>query len=544
MNRYFKQTATPVTLLLIFCLTIGAQVMPTEKVELEMMKKIRAEGLEKSQVMETVGYLTDVFGGRLTGSPGMKAANEWTKTKLAEWGLQNANVEPWGKFGRGWSLDRFSAHVIEPQPFPLIGFPKAWTPGTNGTVTGAAVLAEITSEADFEKYRGKLKGAFVFSVPMRDLKAQFNAQGVRLSDEELLKLANDDTGGGGGRNNSEEAQRARRQAMALGPKIQEFFRQEGAAVVFDISRLGDGGTIFVQGGGARDAAAVQALPTVTLTPEHYGRIVRMLKKGLPVKLEVNIQAKFHDQDPLAYNTVAEIPGTDKKDELVMLGAHLDGWHSGTGATDNAAGSAVAMEAVRILKALGVQPRRTIRIALWSGEEQGLLGSRNYVSKHFAERQAAPGAQNDPAAQFRGPQGPLNFKPGYDKFSAYFNLDNGTGKIRGVYLQGNEMVRPIFRAWLAPFKDLGALTLTSSNTGGTDHLAFDGVGLPGFQFIQDPVEYDTRTHHSNMDVYERLQADDLKQASVIMAAFIYNAAMRDEKLPRKPLPGAQAAQARP
>jgi Zn-dependent M28 family amino/carboxypeptidase len=266
--------------------------------------------------------------------------------------------------------------------------------------------------------------------------------------------------------------------------------------------------------------------------------MRTLQKGVKVRMEVGVQAKFYDEDTKAYNTVAEIPGTDKKDEIVMLGGHLDSWHSGTGATDNAAGCAVAMEAVRILKALGVQPRRTIRVGLWSGEEQGLLGSRAYVNNHFASRPPQPAGQQ---RQFGGPQGPLTLKPDWDKFSAYFNLDNGTGKIRGIYLQGNDLVRPIFRAWLAPFKDLGASTITISNTGGTDHQSFDGVGLPGFQFIQDEIEYDTRTHHSNMDVYDRIQADDMKQAAVIMAAFVYNAATREEKLPRKPVPdGAQRA----
>ena len=329
-----------------------------------------------------------------------------------------------------------------------------------------------------------------------------------------------------------------RQTMALNQKKTEFFRSEGVAVLGDISR-GDGGTVFVQGGGSRDKNAAQSLPSITIGIEHYGRIMRILQKGIKVRMEVNIQARFHDDETVAYNTVGEIPGTDKKDEVVMLGGHLDSWHGGTGATDNAAGCAVALEAVRILKALGVQPRRTIRVALWSGEEQGLLGSRGYVSQHFASRPAAPAP---PAGQQRGqqPQGPLTLKPEHEKFSVYFNLDNGTGKIRGVYMQGNEAARPIFRAWLAPFKDLGASTLTISNTGGTDHQAFDGVGLPGFQFIQDPVEYDTRTHHSNMDVYDRIQADDMKQASVIMAAFVYNAAMREEKFPRKPLP----ASARP
>jgi Zn-dependent M28 family amino/carboxypeptidase len=278
-----------------------------------------------------------------------------------------------------------------------------------------------------------------------------------------------------------------------------------------------------------------------LTTEHYGRIARILAKGVPVRIEINIVARYHDDDAMAYNTVAEIPGTDKKDELVMLGGHLDSWHGGTGATDNGAGVAVAMEAVRILRTLGVQPRRTIRIGLWSGEEQGLLGSRAYVRQHFAERQPSPQQQQQLQQQRdemsrmmvgMNPMGPLVTKPDHEKFSAYFNLDNGTGKIRGIYLQGNDAVRPIFRAWLAPFHDLGAATLTLQNTGGTDHLAYDGVGLPGFQFIQDPIEYDTRTHHSNMDTYERIQADDMKQAAVIMAAFVYNAAMRDEKLPRK------------
>jgi Zn-dependent M28 family amino/carboxypeptidase len=263
----------------------------------------------------------------------------------------------------------------------------------------------------------------------------------------------------------------------------------------------------------------------------------MLGKGVPVRLEVNISARYHDQDLTGYNVVAEIPGTDLKDEVVMLGAHYDSWHAGTGATDNAAGSAVCLEAVRIIQALGLKPRRTIRVALWGGEEQGLLGSRAYVGQHFARRIGPQG--NQPGAQNANPQ--IEIKPAHDKFAGYFNLDNGTGKIRGVYMQGNEAVRPIFRAWLAPFKDMGATTLTISNTGGTDHLAFDAVGLPGFQFIQDTVEYDTRTHHSNMDVYDRIQADDMKQASVIMASFVYNTAMRDKKLPRKPLPGQPVVQ---
>jgi len=543
MHSRFKRAMAPIAAVLILCLTAGAQVAQVEKVDPEMMKKIRAEGMERSQVMETLSWMTDVIGPRLTGSPQMKHANEWTKNKMIEWGLENGKLEAWGPFGRGWTLEKFSANVIEPAPFPVIGYPKAWTPGTDGPIVGEVIHLDVRSEADFEKYRGKLKGAIVLTVPMREVNAWFRAPGVRLNDEQLLTMSNANPAAPrqAGGPPSDEQMRQFRASAELNNKRSEFIRSEGAAVLIDAGR-GDGGTLFVGSGGPRDKNAPQALPSFTMTVEHYGRIVRTLQKGVKVKMEVDIRAKFHDDDPMGYNTTAEIPGTDLKDEVVMLGGHLDSWHSGTGATDNAAGCAVAMEAARILKALGVKPRRTIRVGLWSGEEQGLIGSRQYVNQHFAERQAPPTQPGQPPPaptpgfQGRGgPQGPIMLKPAHEKFSVYFNLDNGTGKIRGVYLQGNEAARPIFRQWLEPFRDLGAATLTINNTGGTDHQSFDGVGLPGFQFIQDPVEYDTRTHHSNMDVYERLQADDMKQASVIMAAFVYNAAMRDEKFPRKPLP---------
>ncbi|NBO63899.1 MAG: M20/M25/M40 family metallo-hydrolase [Acidobacteria bacterium] len=525
--------------LVVFVLSAGAQTGQSEKVDQEMMKKIRSEGMERSQVMDTLSWLTDVVGYRLTGSPNMKKANEWTRAKLAEWGLVNAAVEPWGSFGRGWSFDRVSAHVVEPTPFPLIAYPEAWTPGTSGPVTAEIVQVNIQTEADLEKYKGQLKGKVVMSAPLREVKAWFNPPGERMTDADLLKMANDvPPSGGAGRQMSPEQMQAMRARMALTPKVNAFLLAEGAIAQLKVARVGDGGTVFVQGGGSREKDGPPSIPSLQVTVEHYNRISRILAKGIPVKVELNIKAGFHDEDLSASNTVAEIPGTDLKGELVMLGGHLDSWHGGTGATDNAAGVSVAMEAVRILKALGVQPRRTIRIALWSGEEQGLLGSRGYVRQHFAERQPSPQQQQQRDEVGRlmasmNPLGPLVTKPDHEKLSVYFNLDNGTGKIRGVYLQGNEAVRPIFRAWLAPFHDLGAATLTIQNTGGTDHLAFDAVGLPGFQFIQDPIEYDTRTHHSNMDTYERLQSDDMKQAAVIMAAFVYNAAMRDEKLPRKP-----------
>jgi hypothetical protein len=551
-QRGFKRAAAPIAVILILCqlflMPAGAQIAPVEKVDLEMMKKIREEGLERSKVMDTLSWLTDVIGYRLTGSPGMKAANEWTAKRLTEYGLENAKVEPWGTFGRGWSFDKVSIHVTEPTPFPVIGYPKAWTPGTNGPVVGEVVFANIQTEADFEKYKGKLKGAIVLAMAARQVNAWFKAPGTRATDEDLLKLANAEMPAGpqqrgGPPQGNPDQLRQFQQARELATKRTEFLKSEGAAVLVDAGR-GDGGTVFVQGGGSQSADAPIGLPAISIAVEHYNRIIRILDKGIRVKMEVDIKAQFHNQDLTAYNTVAEIPGTDKKDEIVMLGGHMDSWQGGTGATDNAAGVSVAIEAVRILKALGVQPRRTIRIALWSGEEEGLLGSRAYVANHFASRPAPQGQQGPRGGGgpggFGGPQGPLTTKPEYDKFSVYFNLDNGTGKIRGVYLQGNEQARSIFRAWLSPFKDLGASTITINNTGGTDHQACDGVGLPGFQFIQDEVEYSTRTHHSNMDVYDRIQADDMKQAATIMAAFVYNAAMRDDKFPRKPMPGGQQA----
>jgi hypothetical protein len=544
-----KRQISVIALVLMVAFSSVAQVAQTETVDLEMMKKIREEGMERSKVMDTISWLTDVVGPRLTGSPQMKHANEWTKQRLTEWGMENAKLEAWGPFGRGWSLEKFSANVIAPVAFPVIGYPKAWTPGTNGAITGDVVYLDLKTDADFDKYKGKLKGAIVMAVPMREVKAWFTAPGIRFNEEALLVMANADPpapnagrrGGGPGGGapppgmtpEMEERFRQMRTQQELMAKRTEFIKNEGAAVMMDIGR-GDGGTLFVSAGGPRDKNAPQALPSITVTVEHYGRIIRMLEKGQKVRMEVDIKAKFHDDDLMGYNTTAEIPGTDLKDEVVMCGAHLDSWHSGTGATDNAAGSAVMMEAMRILKTLGVKPRRTIRIGLWSGEEQGLLGSRAYVAQHFAEREGPAPERGTPDTR------PMKLKPAHEKFSSYFNLDNGTGKIRGIYLQGNEATRSIFRAWLAPFKDLGAATITINNTGGTDHQAFDGVGLPGFQFIQDPVEYDTRTHHSNMDVYERIQADDMKQASVIIAAFLYNAAMRAEKLPRKPMAPQQQA----
>ena len=536
------------------------------------IQRIKDEGMNRSQVMATLSYLSDVIGPRLTASPGMKRANEWTRDQLTKWGLQNAHLEPFGPFGRGWTLKKFSAQVVEPLAIPLIAYPKAWSPGLNGPLTAEVVYVDARNEADLEKFKGKLKGKIVLTAPLREVPAHFEAQGTRLNEKDLLALADaPEPRPNPGRQNFGNNPNFRNAAMLNTLKMR-LFNDEGAALLIDPSR-GDGGTIFVQSAAVvpppPDPNAPPAgrgtppydknakiLPQMALSIEHYNRIVRILQAGQPVKMTVDMAVEYQDADLMGYNTVAEIPGTDLKDEVVMLGGHMDSWHSGTGATDNAAGVAVAMEAVRIIQALGLKPRRTIRVALWSGEEQGLLGSRAYVAQHFGSMQnpatsAAPatGGANTAAGNGNGngngngvaqsrPVPVLVRKADYDKLSAYFNLDNGTGKIRGVYLQGNEGVRSLFRQWLAPFKDMGANTLTASNTGGTDHLAFDAIGLPGFQFIQDEIEYDTRTHHSNQDVFDRIQADDMKQASIIMAAFVYNTAMRDEKLPRKPAPGSR------
>ena len=492
--------------------------VPGDKVDLDVIYKIKDEGLNRSQVMTTVSYLTDVYGARLTGSPQIKAAGEWVKKKLSEWELSQVNLETWGPFGRGWSNEKFYARVLSTSSFPIIAYPKAWTPGTNGLVTADVIAAVITNDQDFEKFRGQLRGKYVMTTAMRDVPALFEAQGRRFTDDELIALSNQQiqTGQRGGppgpQNNPQNAQRFNERRL-------KFFLDEGVAATLEPGP-GSGGTVFVQSGGSRNPKDAPVPAQVVMSVEHYGRIWRLLDKKIPVRLEMEIQNKFYDDDQNSFNIVGEIPGTDKADELVMLGGHFDSWHTGTGATDNAAGSAVMLEAMRILKATGLKMRRTVRIALWTGEEEGILGSRAYVTAHFADRRD------------------MKLKPAHDKFSGYFNVDNGTGAIRGVYLQGNEAVAPIFQAWMQPFRSLGMTTLSIRNTGGTDHLSFDAVGLPGFQFIQDPVEYNSRTHHSNMDVYERIQAADMMKNAVIVASFVYHAANREERLPRKPLPKPQ------
>ncbi len=513
----------------------------------EVIEKIKKEGMGKnSQVMKTAEYLTEVIGGRLTNSPNMKRANIWTRDTMAKWGMKNAHLEAWGPFGRGWSLKEFSAQVVSPQGFPVIAYPKAWSPSTNGTVTGEVIDLQIKSEADLAKYKGKLRNAIVLLAKSRTLKPNFKAMGIRFTDKQLLDMAN-------ARNPAystprrtftpEQVQKFFIKPAILATKTMNFLIQEGVAAIVDNSNNGSGGTIFVMGskvggtppknirdlfgsGGLKPwdkAAESKMLPQMMMATEHFNRLKRMIKNGEKVRMKVNIQTQYHDDDLMGYNTIAEIPGTDSdlKDEIVMVGAHLDSWHASGGATDNASGSAVAMEAARIITALNLKPRRTIRVALWSGEEQGLHGSKAYVKQHFGERS--------------GSSRKLTTKPDYEKFSAYYNMDNGTGKFRGVYLQGNSAVAPIFRTWLQPFNKMGASTITLKNTGGTDHQSFDEIGLPGFQFIQDRIEYFSRTWHSSQDNYDRLVPEELKQNATIMAAFAYQTAMMDEKLPRKSMP---------
>jgi len=521
----------------------------------EFVMRLREEEFRHGKVMDIMSDLTDTIGPRLTGSPNMKKANQWTRDQLEKWGLVNAHVEPWGEFGRGWAYQLCEVRMTSPDFMQFLALPNAWTPGTNGPITGEPVHVVANSPEELEKYRGKLGGKIVLlgevrvpdpESPKRDPEGPMAAAPGqqpnpapgdrplfrRYDDADLDRIAEYPIPGG--------PSDARRQAFLRRYRFQKalekFLNEERPAAVLQATRTpGQDGTIFVQSTGSYEKGKTIQVPVLTVALEHFNRAARLVDKKQAVQLEINVQAQFYDDDDQAYNTVAEIPGTDPKlkEQLVMLGGHMDSWHGGEGATDNGAGVAVAMEAVRLLKTLGVKPRRTIRIALWSGEEQGLLGSRGYAKEHFGSRPENP-KEKDLPSYMRTPTGPLTLKPEQKLVSGYFNYDNGTGRIRGVYLQENAAVAPIFKAWMAPLRDLGVTTLSMRNTGGTDHLSFDAVGIPGFQFIQDPMDYDTLTHHSNLDVYEHIRPDDLKQAAVVMASFVYNTAMRDEMLPRKPI----------
>jgi carboxypeptidase Q len=514
-----------------YLLFVGVMLLSTtllaqeEKIDLATIQKIRDEGLQHSHVMDIAFHLTDASGNRLTASPGFYRAANWAKDQLAQWGLANSALDPWGDFGKGWELEKSYLALTAPYYRPLIAYPKAWCGGTDGPKSAAVLLITAKDSAGLDRYKGQLAGKILILDTAEVYQQSFRPDATRYTDEQLDSMAKIvmkpvDTA----------ELRRRREAFQRGGgmrflnALRNMGRQEGALAILSYTSRGHDGTLFVQGGGAYRPDAPANFLDIVIALEDYTTIVRLLRAGIPVTLDADVSTKFFTDDIKGYNVIAEIPGTDKKlkDEVVMLGGHLDSWHSATGATDNGAGCTVMMEAIRILKTLGIKPRRTIRIALWSGEEEGLLGSRGYVKKTFA----------DPAT--------MQLLPAHEKFDAYFNIDNGTGKVRGIYLQGNEACRSIFTQWLQPFHDLGATTVTISNTGGTDHQSFDAVGLPGFQFIQDEIEYSTRTHHTNMDSYEHLREDDLKQIATIVAAFVYNAAQRDDRLPRKPLPEARPA----
>jgi hypothetical protein len=616
----------------------------TEPINLADINKIKAEGMQHSQVMELNSWLSDVYGPRLTGSPGVEQAANWAMSKMKEWGLTNVKMEPWTNrngFERGWTNDKFYLHAVLPQKFAIPGTPTAWTPGTKGLVSGEVVLVTANNDAELAKYKGKLRGKWIITAPAPEVPVEWAAPGTRYTNDQLLAMekatspglgrvfgAGPDVAPAKAAGNATPAAKepttpssntpaakvpakpttpakpkeptaqatstasstspaptvpatspaapatsptpttpstsptpsaqstspaspagapsqprqgfGRRGGMQFANTRSEFFAAEGVLGVISTQPRGHG--IYMIDG-RRETNPEKSPPRIVIAAEHYGRIARMLAKKQTVIIEGDIKNTYYPNPPM-FNVVGEIPGTDKADEVVMLGAHFDSWHAATGAADNGVGSCAMLEVMRILKASGVKMRRTVRIGLWTGEEQGLLGSRDYVAAHFASRKATPGATADAGrgggGRFGAPRGPLELKPEHAKLDVYFNIDNGTGALRGIYTQGNSAVVPIFHEWIEPFRSLGMTTVTIRNTRGTDHESFDAVGLPGFQFIQDEIEYETVAHHTNMDTYERLQPNDCVKMATIVAGFAYLAANRDEPMPRKPQPTAATA----
>ena len=514
-----------------------------ETLDYGMYQRIRDEGIGHSHVMEYASALDDDIGPRLTGSANLKHANEWTRDQFTAMGCSNAHLEDWGEFGMGWQQLNTWVRMTAPDTAVFIAQAAPWSPATNGAINAPAIWLDVKDVKDLDQYKGKLAGKIVLYGAMRDVPPVDKPLWARLDDAELKKLTEYPL-----KPHGEDFIEQYMKRLELRQKVGQFLADEHALAAITPSRDGrdgggSGGTIFDDSGAgfgweAYKREHANPLPVVVMAIENYGRVYRLLKAHVPVNLEMNVDAKFTGDHEHGYDTVAEIPGTDPKlkDEVVMVGGHLDSWASATGATDNGAGTVVAMEVMRILNTLQVKPRRTIRVALWTGEEEGEYGSYGYVKQHFGyvPLSTAPDQVKLPE-WIRKPAGPVQLKPDQQKISGYFNLDNGTGKVRGVYLQENAAIAPIFAQWIEPLKDLGVTTLTLRNTGGTDHEAFDTVGIPGFQFIQDPLDYSSRTHHSNMDTYEHLQPEDLAQAAVVEAIFVYNTAMRDQMLPRKPLP---------
>lgn len=506
-------------LVILPALLFAGLVFAQEKIDVEAIGKIKKEGLENSKVEEIAFQLVDKAGPRLSNSEGYERATTYAVKQLSDWGLENAKQEPWGEFGRGWEMEKSYVAMTKPYYMPFIAIPKAWTESTKGEVSGKVVFLAIETEEDFAKYKGKLKGAILAIKPTGTQEPTFEPDAVRYTVEQLHGMERPTSRES---NYTPEMLAQYRAAREFATKVNAFIAEEGAALIIK-GVNGRHGTLFTSSPRGYLKDTPEGIPELETAPENVNLMARLSENGIEVEVEAEVKTRYKNDDLLGYNVIAEIPGSDPtlKSEVVMLGGHLDSWHGANGATDNAAGCIVMMEAVRILKATGLQPKRTVRIALWGGEEQGLHGSRGYVKNHFGDRAT------------------MELKPEHEKVSAYYNIDNGTGKIRGIYLQGNSAVEPIFNAWFAPLDDIVEdRTITFSNTGGTDHQSFDALSIPGFQFIQDPIEYRTRTHHTNMDTYERLELDDLKQMAVVIASFVYNTAQRDEMLPRKELPKAQ------
>ncbi len=487
MKRYLLTIAVT-----CFCLFAAPVWAIQEPVDRDLIAKIRDEGLNRSQVYETFTHFTEDIGPRLTGSPAYKAAANYAQAKLKEYGLENPRLEAW-EFGRGWALDKFSIEMVEPRYMPLIGYPEAWSASMAGEITAAPIFLGDKKQEDVAQMRDKLKGAIVMSQPIQTSFERADRPQPTLFDQPVAIGQPRPPAGPAG-------------SFITPQNMARMLRETGAGVVLRPNR-GEHGTLFVLGRDNGEAA----LPSVVLSAEHYNMIARMIQRGINVKLRVNLQTRFLTEDKNGYNVLAELPGTDPalRDEVVMIGGHLDSWHSSPGATDNADGAAAVMEAMRILKSIGAKPKRTIRMALWGGEEQGLHGSRRYVEKYLA--------------------GEAN-KAAREKFNVYFNLDPGSGPIYGWYLENNSLVKPIFDAWLEPFKDLGTRKNILQGIGNTDHVSFARAGMAGFNPVQDYVDYDVRTHHTNMDTFERVKADDLKQCAMVLASFAYHAAVRAEKIP--------------
>jgi hypothetical protein len=515
-----------------------AQPAVQEQVDLDMTARIRQEAFQRSQVMALLDHLTDVIGPRLTNSPAMAKANQWARERFSEWGLANVHDEAVEDLGRGWQFTLADVQMLSPRAMPLHALPKAWTPGTPGAIEGEAVQAKLESDADLAQWRGKLRGKIVFLDEARPYKPGDKPDFQRYSAAELEELLTFPMPRA--RTADPQALARMRERLVMAPRINQFLSDEGVLATVSISRWDDG-IVRVMGGGSRKAGEAVGVPALVMAAEHYNTVVRALQRKEPVRLRLDVDSRFlDDSNQPGYNTIAELPGSGPhRNEVVMLGAHLDSWHAGAGANDNGAGVAVMMEAMRILKAVGARPDRTIRVALWTGEEQGLLGSQAYVARHFARFEEPDDPQQRALPPFmRQQRGKLIKLPEYDKISVYFNLDNGSGRIRGIYAQENLAAAPIFAEWLKPWHDVGATIVTQRNTGSTDHVSFDAVGIPGFQFVQDQLDYFSHVHHTELDVQDHAVADDLKQAAAIVAAFAYHAAMRPQPIPRKPMPDAR------